>query len=246
MSSSLKIPSHVAFIMDGNGRWAKKRGLPRIQGHVKGVEATERTIKAAKEFGIKYLTFYAFSTENWKRPKEEVLFLMELLREYLKSKLKTFLEDDIRVSFIGRRDSIPKDTLKWMEITERETEKCKSIHVFVAVDYGGRDEIVRAVNRILAEGYKEINEEIIRRFLDLPNYVPDPDLLIRTANERRISNFLLWYLSYTELYFTPTLWPDFGREELVKALEDYSKRVRKFGGLTKDEEEDSSGNNRGR
>ena len=239
MSSPLKIPTHVAFIMDGNGRWAKRRGLPRIHGHIKGVEATERTIEAAKEFGIKYLTFYAFSTENWKRPKEEVEFLMELLREYLKSKLQTFLEDDIRVSFIGRRDRIPKETLEWMEITERETERCKSIHVFVAVDYGGRDEIVRAVNRILAEGLKEVDEGTVRRFLDLPTYVPDPDLLIRTANERRISNFLLWYLSYTELYFTPTLWPDFGRKELLKALEDYSKRVRKFGGLTEDEKENS-------
>ena len=229
--SEIKIPTHVAFIMDGNGRWARKRGKPRIYGHIEGVNTVERVVDAAKELGIKYLTFYAFSTENWKRPKEEVEFLMELLREYLKSKLEKFLKDDIRVSFIGRRDRIPKETLEWMEKTERETEKCSSIRVFVAVDYGGRDEIVRAINRILKAGYEEIGEELLRKFLDLPPEVPDPDLLIRTANERRISNFLLWYISYTELYFTPVLWPDFNKQHLLEAIKDYSKRVRKFGGL---------------
>jgi len=225
--------------MDGNGRWAKRRGLPRVQGHLRGVRAVEETIDTAKEFGIKYLTFYAFSTENWKRPKSEVQFLMELLREYLKENLPRFVEKDIKVSFIGRRDRIPKETLQWMEKTEKETKNCGSVEVFVAVDYGGRDEIVRAVNRIIADGHKEVNRELIRRYLDLPPYVPDPDLLIRTANERRISNFLLWYLSYTELYFTPTLWPDFNREEFIKALKDYSSRERKFGGLSEDEEADS-------
>ena len=224
--------------MDGNGRWAKKRGLPRIRGHAEGVKATERTIDAAKKLGISYLTFYAFSTENWKRPKEEVQFLMELLREYLKERLPTFLRDDIRVSFIGRKDRIPKETLEWMEKVEKETAKCSSLWVFVAVDYGGRDEITRAVNRIIKEGYKEVNEELIRRYLDLPPEVPDPDLLIRTAGEKRISNFLLWYIAYTELYFTETLWPDFDENELLKAIEDYSQRVRKFGGLAPDEEKD--------
>ena len=234
----LKIPRHIAFIMDGNGRWAKKRGLPRIRGHAEGVKAAERTIDAAKKLGIPYLTFYAFSTENWKRPEEEVQFLMELLREYLKEKLPTFLRDDIRVSFIGRRDRIPKETLEWMEKVEKETAKCSSLWVFVAVDYGGRDEITRAVNRIIKEGYKEVNEELIRRYLDLPPEVPDPDLLIRTAGEKRISNFLLWYIAYTELYFTETLWPDFDENELLKAIEDYSRRIRKFGGLAPDEEKD--------
>jgi len=231
MENELKIPLHVAFIMDGNGRWAKKRGLPRVRGHAEGVKAVERTIEKAKELGIKYLTFYAFSTENWKRPEEEVRFLMELLREYLKQKRPTFVRDNIRVSFIGRRDRIPADTLKEMEKTEEETAKCNGIWVFVAVDYGGRDEIVRAVNRIIADGYKEVNEELIRRYLDLPIDVPDPDLLIRTANERRVSNFLLWYLSYTEFYFTPVLWPDFDEGELLRAIKDFSKRERKFGGL---------------
>jgi len=230
-SEKLKIPQHIAFIMDGNGRWARKRRKPRFFGHLEGVKAVERIITASQELGIKYLTFYAFSTENWKRPETEVKFLMNLLKDYLKRKLKEFIEDDIRVSFIGRRDRIPQETLKWMEKTEKETEKCKSIWVFVAVDYGGKDEIIRAVNKILQSGIKEVNEKIFRSFLDLPENVPDPDLLIRTANEKRISNFLLWYLSYTELYFTPTLWPDFDKEALLKAIRDYSRRIRKFGGL---------------
>jgi undecaprenyl diphosphate synthase len=236
---NLRIPEHVAFIMDGNGRWAKRRGLPRIHGHAEGVKSAEETIQTAKELGIKYLTFYAFSTENWKRPPEEVKFLMELLRDYLKEKIPTFVRDDIRVSFIGRRDRIPRETLEWMERTERETARCSSVWVFVAVDYGGRDEIVRAVNKLIQKGVKEVNEEILREHLDLPPEVPDPDLLIRTGGEKRISNFLLWYLSYTELYFTDVLWPDFGREEFLKALKDYSQRVRKFGGLAPDEEENS-------
>jgi undecaprenyl diphosphate synthase len=164
---------------------------------------------------------------------------MELLRDYLKEKIPTFVEDDIRVSFIGRRDRIPRETLEWMERAERETAHCSSVWVFVAVDYGGRDELVRAVNRLLQKGVKEVNEKLLREHLDLPPEVPDPDLLIRTAGEKRISNFLLWYLSYTELYFTDVLWPDFGREEFLRALKDYSRRVRKFGGLAPDEEENS-------
>jgi len=232
-----KLPRHIAFIMDGNGRWAKKRGLPRIYGHTKGVETVEKVINFSKEFGIPFITLYAFSTENWKRPKEEVEFLMELLREYLKSNLERFKSEGIRISFVGRRDRIPKETLKWMEKTERETENCRDIKVFVAVDYGGRDEIIRAINKLLREGKKEIDETSFRNYLDFPPEVPEPDLLIRTAGERRISNFLLWHIAYTELYFTDTLWPDFGREDFIKALEDYAKRKRKFGGL--DEEMDS-------
>jgi len=225
--------------MDGNGRWAKKRGLPRIYGHAEGVKSAERIIQTAKELGIKYLTFYAFSTENWKRPEEEVNFLMELLRWYLREKIPSFVEDDIRISFIGRRDRIPQETLKWMERAEKETARCGSLWVFVAVDYGGRDELVRAVNRIISEKKRKVDEKLIRRYLDLPLEVPDPDLLIRTAGEKRVSNFLLWYLSYTEFYFADVLWPDFGKEEFLKALQDFSKRVRKFGGLFPDEEENS-------
>ena len=225
--------------MDGNGRWAKRRGLPRIRGHMEGIKTVEGVIAYAKKVGIPYLTFYAFSTENWKRPKEEVQFLMELLREYLKEKLPTFLKEGIRISFIGRRDRIPKETLEWMEKVERETSDCSSIWVFFAVDYGGRDEIIRGINRLLREGLKEVDETTFRQFLDFPPGVPDPDLLVRTAGEKRISNFLLWYLAYAELYFTDTLWPDFDEREFEKALKDYSKRVRKFGGLPPDEAENS-------
>ncbi len=232
-----KLPRHIAFIMDGNGRWAQKRGLPRIYGHAKGVKTVENVINLSKEFGIPFITLYAFSTENWKRPKEEVEFLMELLREYLKSNLERFKRENIRLSFIGRRDRIPQETLRWMEKTEEETKYCSAIWVFVAVDYGGRDEIIRAINKLLKEGKKEIDETTFKNYLDFPPEVPEPDLLIRTAGERRISNFLLWHIAYTELYFTDTLWPDFGREDFVKALEDFSKRKRKFGGL--DEEVDS-------
>ncbi len=228
---SPKIPKHIAFIMDGNGRWAKRRGKPRIYGHIEGVSAAERVIELAKKYGVPYITLYAFSTENWKRPPEEVNFLMELLREYLKANLERFKKDDIRIRFIGRRDRIPGETLYWMEKTERETEKCKTLTVFVAVDYGGRDEITRAVNRLISAGVDKVDEKTLRGALDLPPEVPDPDLLIRTAGEKRISNFLLWYIAYTELYFTETLWPDFKEEDFVKALEDFSKRVRKFGGL---------------
>ena len=232
-----KLPRHIAFIMDGNGRWAQKRGLPRIYGHAKGVKTVENVINLSKEFGIPFITLYAFSTENWKRPKEEVEFLMELLREYLKSNLERFKRENIRLSFIGRRDRIPQETLRWMEKTEEETKYCSAIWVFVAVDYGGRDEIIRAINKLLKKGKKEIDETTFKNYLDFPPEVPEPDLLIRTAGERRISNFLLWHIAYTELYFTDTLWPDFGREDFVKALEDFSKRKRKFGGL--DEEVDS-------
>ncbi len=234
-----QLPKHVAFIMDGNGRWARRRGLPRIRGHAEGVRAAERVIDLSKEFGIPFITLYAFSTENWKRPREEVQFLMELLREYLKSNLSRFLKDGIRLRFIGRRDRIPKETLEWMERVEKETSHLKGITVFVAVDYGGRDEIIRAVRKLLRAGKVEVNEEEFRKFMDIPPDVPDPDLLIRTGGEKRISNFLLWHIAYTELYFTETLWPDFDRDEYLKALEDFSKRKRKFGGLPADEGMDS-------
>ena len=235
----LRIPKHIAIIMDGNGRWAKKRGKPRIFGHAKGVEAAERTIQHAKELGIPYVTLYAFSTENWKRPKQEVDFIMELLREYLKNNIERFKKEGIRIRFIGRRDRIPAETLYWMEKTEEETRNCGEITVFIAVDYGGRDEIVRAVNKLLSEQVGTVDQKTLREALDLPLEVPDPDLLIRTGGEMRISNFLLWYIAYTELYFTPTLWPDFDKEDLLKAIEEFSKRERRFGGLTEDGEKNN-------
>jgi len=228
---NLKLPNHVAVIMDGNGRWAQRRGKPRIFGHAEGVKAAERVIDAAKKLGIPYLTFYAFSTENWRRPREEIEFLMGLLRDYLLQNAERFRRENVKVRFIGRRDRLPKETLRAMETVEAQTAECDGITVFVAVDYGGRDEIVRAVKKLLAAG-EEVSEEALRRRMDLPPEVPDPDLLIRTAGEQRISNFLLWHIAYTELYFTPTLWPDFGEEEFLKAIEEFSKRERRFGGLS--------------
>jgi len=226
----MKIPKHVAVIMDGNGRWAQSRGLPRVAGHYEGVKRAEELVNTCMEYGISYLTLYTFSTENWKRPREEVQTLFSLFESYMKSKKDEFIEKEISVNFIGRRDRLPKDLLKIMEDIQTQTSHLKRIKVYLAIDYGGRDEIVRAVNKILERGIKEIDEKAFSSYLDLGD-VPDPDLLIRTAGEKRLSNFLLWNLAYTELYFTDVYWPDFTKEEFIKALEDYAKRKRKFGAL---------------
>ena len=226
----IKIPTHVAIIMDGNGRWAKAKNLPRIAGHYQGVKAAEEVVRFSRDLGIKHLTLFTFSTENWKRPKEEVQALFNLLESYLLEKRHELYELKIRVRFIGRKDRLPKSLAELMRSIEEDSEKFEAMNLNLAVDYGGRDDIIRAVNRLLSEGRKGVSEEEFSKHLDLyPS--PDPDLLIRTAGERRISNFLLWNLAYTELYFTDTLWPDFTREHLTSALEDFSSRKRKFGGI---------------
>ncbi|HIP42591.1 MAG TPA: di-trans,poly-cis-decaprenylcistransferase [Aquifex aeolicus] len=225
---TLKIPEHVAIIMDGNGRWAKSRGLPRIVGHYKGAEVAEDIVEYAVELGIKHMTLFTFSTENWNRPREEVNALFELLRQYLISKKRKLYELGIRVRFIGRKDRINKHLLSLMKEIEEESKENKNLVLNLAIDYGGRDDIVRAINKIIKEQPNKIDEETFSQYLDL-SCSPDPDLLIRTAGEKRISNFLLWNLAYTELYFTDTLWPDFSREDFLKALEDFSRRKRKFG-----------------
>ncbi len=224
----VKIPRHIAIIMDGNGRWARRQGMPRIMGHYRGAEVAEEITKACIDLGVEYLTLFAFSTENWKRPKEEVDLLFDLLRSYLTSKREDLKKLGVRLRFVGRRDRISRDLRDLMEDIESYTSSCSRITVLLAVDYGGRDDIVRAVNRILRSGLKEVDEKVFSSFLDLAG-VPDPDLLIRTAGERRISNFLLWNLAYTELYFSEVCWPEFTREELLRAIEDYSRRKRKFG-----------------
>ncbi len=224
----VKIPRHIAIIMDGNGRWARRQGMPRIMGHYRGAEVAEEITKACIDLGVEYLTLFAFSTENWKRPKEEVDLLFDLLRSYLTSKREDLKKLGVRLRFVGRRDRISRDLRDLMEDIESYTSSCGRITVLLAVDYGGRDDIVRAVNRILRSGLKEVDEKVFSSFLDLAG-VPDPDLLIRTAGERRISNFLLWNLAYTELYFSEVCWPEFTREELLRAIEDYSRRKRKFG-----------------
>jgi len=218
----------VAIIMDGNGRWAVRKGLPRVAGHYRGARVAEEVIEYAAELGVKYLTLFAFSTENWKRPKEEVEALFRLLEDYLRTKKEKLYRLRIKVKFIGRRDRIPRSLRELMEEIERESKEMEGLRLFVAVDYGGRDDIVRAVNKLLKEGKEKVTEEEFRLRLDLGD-APDPDLLIRTGGERRISNFLLWHLAYTELYFTETLWPDFSKEEFLKALEDFSSRERRFG-----------------
>jgi len=224
-----KIPVHVGIIMDGNGRWAKKRGLPRIEGHKKGAEVAEKIISFAKELGIKYITLYAFSTENWKRPKEEVNFLFTLMYQYILTKLEKLLTNDIRFKVIGRIDELPDFLKEGFRDIERKTAHCSSMTAVFAVNYGGRQEIVDAVKKIVEKG-EPVTEEAIAKNLYFPE-LPDVDLIIRTSGEMRISNFLLWRASYAELWFTKTLWPDFTEEEFLEAIKDYSKRERRFGGV---------------
>ena len=224
----MNVPRHIAIIMDGNGRWAKNQGMPRIMGHYRGAEVAEEITRTCIDLGVEYLTLFAFSTENWNRPREEVELLFELMRNYLKEKKEELIRLGVRLKFIGRRDRVGKDLRRMMEELERETAENYRITVVLAIDYGGRDDILRAVNKLIRLEFDHVDEETFSYFLDLGD-IPDPDLLIRTAGEKRISNFLLWNLAYTELYFTDVCWPDFSSEELYRAIEDYSGRKRKFG-----------------
>ncbi|MEJ2586958.1 MAG: isoprenyl transferase [Deltaproteobacteria bacterium] len=228
------LPRHVAVIMDGNGRWAKKRGLRRVLGHEKGAEAVRQVVTANRELGIPWLTLYAFSEENWKRPKHEISALMSLLRRFLKNELPTMQKNGIRLNTIGRTQKIPADTQNVLLETMGKTKDNTDMVLTLALSYGGRQEILDAVRKIVLRvendelGSRDISESLISDAL-YTREMPDPDLLIRTSGEYRISNFLLWQLSYTELYITPTLWPDFGKEEYLKAIYDYQKRDRRFG-----------------
>lgn len=230
------LPQHVAIIMDGNGRWAQQRGLHRIHGHKKGVERAEEITEVSAEIGIKYLTLFAFSTENWKRPKGEVEFLMHLLKEFLVNKREKFIKNNVRFTVMGQILQLPKEVVKEIEQTIEATKNCTGLTLNLALNYGGRAEIVDAVKKIVKRvlensiNPEDIDEELFSKFLYHPS-MPEPDLLIRTSGEMRISNFMLWQLAYTELYFTKTLWPDFTKEEFLKAIEDYKNRERRFGGL---------------
>ncbi|WP_163327799.1 isoprenyl transferase [Desulfurobacterium thermolithotrophum] len=226
----MNIPVHVGIIMDGNGRWARKRGLPRVEGHREGAKVTEEIVIAASKLGIKYLSLYAFSTENWKRPKEEVNFLFHLMYEYVKNKLSLFLDNNVRFRAMGRLWELPDYLQEGFKEIEEKTLHCDGMVAVFAVNYGGRQEILDAVNRAIKAGEKEITEEILRKCLYIPE-LPDLDLLIRTSGELRISNFFIWQSAYTELWFTKTLWPDFTEEEFKKAIEDFKKRERRFGGI---------------
>jgi undecaprenyl diphosphate synthase len=223
-----KIPQHIAIIMDGNGRWAKKRGLPRIAGHREGAESVRAVLRACAEFGVKYLTLYAFSTENWRRPQEEVNFLMELFSQTIDREIDELMENRVKLNFLGRLSKFsPKLQKKMNEAMER-TRKNDRVTLNVMVNYGGRAELVDAVQEIINEGRKTIDEGAIQQHL-YTRGMPDPDLLIRTASEMRVSNFLLWQIAYAEIYVTPILWPEFRKEQLGEAIDDYQKRVRKFG-----------------
>lgn len=230
----LKIPKHVAIILDGNGRWAKSKGMPRNYGHIQGAKAVEIICEEAYKIGIQYLTVYAFSTENWNRPKDEVDALMKLLRNYLKTCLKTAEKNKMCVRILGEKSQLDEDICKKINELEEATKNNDGLHFQVALNYGGRDEIVRVMKSLakeVAAGIRiveEIDENTISSALDTKG-IPDPDLLIRTCNEQRISNFLLWQIAYTELYFTPVAWPDFTKEELMKAIEAYNVRDRRYG-----------------
>ena len=231
----MRVPNHIAIILDGNGRWAKKRGMPRSFGHVKGCENLEDICEVAKELGVKYLTVYAFSTENWKRSKEEVDGLMKLFRNYLKKCIKISQKNNMRVKVIGDITAFDSDIQESIEKLEDFSKDFTDLHFQIALNYGSRDEITRAVNRMLEDqkaGKLEtpVSQDTISGYLDTAG-IPDPDLMIRTSGELRLSNYLLWQLAYSEFYFTDVPWPDFKKEELVKAIEKYNERDRRYGGV---------------
>jgi len=229
-----KLPEHIAIIMDGNGRWAKKRGMTRVMGHQRGVEVVREVVRTSREIGIQWLTLYAFSEENWKRPKSETMALMKLLKRFLKSELKEMLENGIQLRTIGRTDKLPEKTRKVLfDIIEKTTSN-RDMVLTLALSYGGRQEILDTISKISrkiesgALTSSDISEKLVSDLLYTAD-MPDPDFLIRTSGEHRISNFLLWQIAYSEIYVTKTLWPDFDKKEYLAAILDYQKRERRFG-----------------
>ncbi len=234
------IPQHIAIILDGNGRWAKSKGMPRNYGHAQGSKNVERICEDAYRMGVKYLTVYAFSTENWNRSKDEVDALMKLLRNYMKTCLKTAAKNDMKIRVLGDVTRLDEDIRTRIAELEEATKNNGGLNFQIAINYGSRDEIIRAVkklvkdckeNRLLPE---EIDEQVFGGYLDTHD-IPDPDLLIRTSGELRLSNYLLWQLAYTEFYFTDVPWPDFTKEELAKAIEQYNARDRRYGGVKEEQ-----------
>ena len=229
-----EIPCHVAIIMDGNGRWAKKRGMPRIAGHTEGVESVRDTVEACGQLGVKYLTLYAFSTENWKRPQEEVSLLMRLLLKALKDETDRLNTNNVRIQAIGEIAALPQEVQNELLEDIQKTKDNTGLTLILALSYSGRWDLARAVRRIVHEAAErrvteeQVTEDLVGSFLSTAG-IPDPDLLIRTSGEFRISNFLLWQLAYTEIYITPKFWPGFRRDELYAAVRDYQKRERRFG-----------------
>jgi undecaprenyl diphosphate synthase len=232
-----RLPRHVAVIMDGNGRWAERRGLPRVEGHKAGAASVREVVEASARLGLEFLTLYAFSRENWKRPRQEVGRLWRLLREYLGREDSLLEENDLRLLVIGRREGIPRLVLREIERVEKMTRENSRMTLIVALNYGGRDEIVEAARRIMAErrvAPGDLDETTFAAHL-FTEGVPDPDLLIRTSGEMRVSNFLLWQIAYSEIHVTPVLWPDFRRQHLLEAVLEYQRRDRRFGDVRSDQ-----------
>ncbi|HCJ67580.1 MAG TPA: isoprenyl transferase [Elusimicrobia bacterium] len=223
-----KLPKHIAIIMDGNGRWAKKHHLPRVMGHRAGVETIREIIRSCSDLGIKVLTLFAFSTENWQRPKSEVKALMRLLKEKVAKETNELKKNNVQFRISGRIEELPEDCLKVLKKAVAIMEDNNGLILNIALNYGGRQEIIDAINLILERGIKKIKEDNFSKYLYIPD-LPDPDLLIRTSGEYRISNFLLWQIAYTEIYVTPVLWPDFKKDDLYQAIIDYQHRERRFG-----------------
>lgn len=234
-----RLPQHIAIIMDGNGRWARRRHLPRIAGHRAGMKAVRSVVETASRIGLESLTLYAFSVENWKRrPKSETSFLMALLRQYLKMEVPTMMKNNVRLDYIGRRHELPQEVQERMAWAREETSGNSGMRLTLALNYGARSELVDAFNEIVRAAqsnggldHLKINEELIDKHL-YTRHLPDPDLVIRTSGEMRLSNFLLWQLAYAEIYVTQTLWPDFDRRHLLESIAEYQKRERRYGGLS--------------
>ena len=222
---------HVAIIMDGNGRWAESRGMHRINGHKEGAKRVEEIVRHAPTLGITNLTLYAFSTENWQRPSLEIQTLFQLIKLYLRKKVHVLKLENVKISFLGRRDQLPKSVVTEMHSSEAATQKCTGLQLNIAVDYGGRDEILRAMNKFMCANIatsSQIDEATLRKYSDLKDQ-PDPDLIIRTGGDQRLSNFMLWHAAYSELSFIDTLWPDFSVQELSSAMKSFDAQNRRFG-----------------
>ncbi|BCB95360.1 isoprenyl transferase [Dissulfurispira thermophila] len=224
------IPRHIGIIMDGNGRWAEMRGLPRFEGHKRGVQRVKEIVEVSSNIGVEVLSLYAFSIENWMRPVDEVSVIIGLLEKSLKGEFLNFMKEGVRFKVIGNRDKLPENIKSIIETTEHVTENNKGLILQCAISYGGRDEIIRAIRKAINQDLspEDITEDSISRLLDTAG-IPDPDLIIRTSGEQRLSNFLLWQSAYSEFYFTDTLWPDFTKEELLEAIHEYQMRDRRFG-----------------
>ncbi len=224
------LPNCVAFIVDGNGRWAKKRGMPRMMGHSAGIDAVKLTIDNAEKLGIKEVLFYCFSTENWNRPKKEVDGLFELFRKFINKEADNYLKRDFRLVLLGERSKIPSDIMEKVEEIEEKTKNCTKMKIGLCINYGGRLDIITATNKLLQEGKKCVTEEEFSKYLFSCDF-SDPDLIVRTSGEKRISNFMLYQMAYSEFYFTDTYWPDFDQRELEKAICNFQKRNRRFGAI---------------